>query len=197
MTPPLSDRTAIVTGSSAGIGLATALRLAGAGADIVLNARDPARLAEAVQRVAAQGQVRVAGVPGDAAATDVLAELMAVAADWGGPAIAVANAGGGTDHLPVTEADAARLWRNNVWTTQSLITAVSPEMTRRGWGRIVTVSSLAGRDRSPTSVPAYAAAKAAVIALTRSAAYDLAPHGRARRGRAGPAARRRRTGPPA
>lgn len=177
MIPDLAGRCAIVTGSSAGVGLATAQRLAEAGADIVLNARDETRLAQAVERIAAGSPGRVAGVAGDAASSDVIAELTAAAAHWGGAAIAVANAGGGTDQLPVTEQDAVRLWRNNVWATQALIGAVSPAMAQRGWGRIVTVSSVAGRNRSPTSVPAYASAKAGVIAITRSAAYDLAPHG--------------------
>ena len=176
-TRDLAGRCAIVTGSSAGVGLAAAQRLAEAGADIILNARDATRLGQAVERLAAGSTVRVAGVAGDAASSDVIAELMAAAADWGGVAIAVANAGGGTDRLPVTEQDAARLWRNNVWATHALIGAVSPSMAQRGWGRIVTVSSVAGRNRSPTSVPAYASAKAGVIALTRSAAYDLAPQG--------------------
>lgn len=175
--PDLAGRCAIVTGSSAGIGFAAAQRLAEAGADIVLNARDGPRLSQAVERIAATNPVRMAGVPGDAASPDIIAELIATAADWGGADIAVANAGGGTDHSPVTEQDAARLWRNNVWATQALIGAVSPAMTQQGWGRIVTVSSVAGRHRSPTSVPAYAAAKAGVVALTRSAAHDLAPYG--------------------
>ena len=69
------------------------------------------------------------------------------------------------------------LWRDNTWSTQALIAAVSPDMAERGWGRIVTVSSLAARHRSKTSVAAYAAAKAAVISLTRSAAMELAPYG--------------------
>lgn len=69
------------------------------------------------------------------------------------------------------------LWRNNTWSAQALIAAVSPAMAERGWGRIVTVSSLAARQRSKTSVAAYAAAKAAVISVTRSAAMDLAPYG--------------------
>jgi NAD(P)-dependent dehydrogenase (short-subunit alcohol dehydrogenase family) len=176
-TTDLDGYCAVVTGSSAGIGLATAQRLAEAGADIILNARDATRLSQAVDRVAATSRTRVAGVPGDAASSDVIAELMAAAADWGGIAVAVANAGGGTDQLPVTEQDATRLWRNNVWATHALIDAVGPPMAQRGWGRIVTVSSVAARHRSPTSVPAYASAKAGVIALTRSAAHDLAPHG--------------------
>jgi 3-oxoacyl-[acyl-carrier protein] reductase len=151
--------------------------LAELGADVVLNARDPAKLAEAVRGVAATGVGRVAGVPGDAASAETIGELMSAAEQWGGASIAVANAGGGTDTRVVTEECAAQLWRQNVWSAQSLIDAVHPTMVRQGWGRIVTVSSLAARSHSPTSVAAYAAAKAGVIAVTRSAALDLAAHG--------------------
>lgn len=180
MSPPppsLNGRCAIVTGSGAGIGLATAQLLAESGADVVLNARDPERLAEAVRRVAAASPGRVTGVPGDAAAADTVGELIAAVQRWGGLSIAVANAGGGTAAQVVTEDCAESLWRQNVWSAQLLIDAVRPAMVEQGWGRIVTVSSLAARSHSPTSVPAYAAAKAGVIAVTRSAALNLAPHG--------------------
>ena len=174
---PLQGRCAIVTGASAGIGLATAIRLATAGADLVVNARDSARLDQAVDRISRNSPAHVAGVAGDAAAAEVIAELTATAQRWGGASIAVANAGGGLPRGQVTEQDAAMLWRRNVWSTQALITAVGPDMAQQGWGRIVTVSSLAGRYCSPTSTSTYAAAKAGVIALTRCAAIDLAPHG--------------------
>ncbi len=173
----LEGQCAIITGGSAGIGLATAHRLAAAGADLILNARNGGRLAEAVHSVAATSPARVAGVAGDAAAQDVIAEMLGAAQEWGGPSIAVANAGGGIAEESVSEAEATMLWRANTWSAQALIAAVSPAMIERGWGRIVTVSSLAGRHRSKTSVAAYAAAKAGVISLTRSAAMDLGPYG--------------------
>ncbi len=175
--PILQGRCAIVTGASAGIGLAIALRLAADGADLVVNARDSGRLRHAAERIAEYRRARVACVAGDAAAPEVIADLKATAQRWGGASIAVANAGGGLPRGAVTENDAMMLWRTNVWSTQALIDAVGPDMAQRGWGRIVTVSSVAGRRCSPTSTPTYAAAKAGVIALTRCAAIDLAPHG--------------------
>lgn len=172
----LQGRCAIITGGSAGIGLATAHRLAAAGADLVLNARDPQRLTVAAECVAESSPARVAAVPGDAAAQEVIAEMLDAAGPWGGVAVAVANAGGGIAQESYDESEANMLWRNNTWSAQALIAAVSPDMTERGWGRIVTVSSLAARYRSRKSV-SYAAAKAAVESLTRSAALELAPHG--------------------
>lgn len=175
--PNLQGRCAIVTGASAGIGLATAIRLATAGADLVVNARNSTRLDRAVERIKRHSPARVEGVAGDAAAAEVIDELTATARRWGGASIAVANAGGGLPKGQITEQDAAMLWRSNVWSTQVLIAAVGPQMVQQGWGRIVTVSSLAGRYCSPTSTSTYAAAKAGVIALTRCAAIDLASHG--------------------
>lgn len=174
---PLAGHCAIITGGSAGIGLATAHRLAACGADLVLNARNPGPLSAAVERVSGAGTSRVAMVPGDAAAPEVIAEMIATAQRWGGASIAVANAGGGIAQESVSEAEATMLWRANAWSAQALIAAVSPAMTERRWGRIVTVSSLAGRHRSKTSVAAYAAAKAGVISLTRTAAMELGPYG--------------------
>ena len=175
--PILQGRCAIVTGASAGIGLAIALRLAADGADLVVNARDSPRLDHAAERIEQYGSARVAYVAGDAAAPEVITGLKAAAQRWGGASIAVANAGGGLPRGEISEEDAAMLWRTNVWSTQALIEAVGPGMAQRGWGRIVTVSSVAGRRCSPTSTSTYAAAKAGVIALTRCAAIDLAPHG--------------------
>lgn len=173
----LEGRCAVLTGSTSGIGLASARMLAECGADVVLNGRDPVRLAEAVRAVAATAGARVQGVGGDAASGETIEALIAAAASWGGVSIAVANAGGGVAAHEVTELTAAKLWRGNVWSAEALIRAVGPPMIRQGWGRIIKMSSLAARSHSPTSVPAYAAAKAGVQALTRSAAVDLAPHG--------------------
>lgn len=173
----LGGHCAIITGSSTGIGLASARRLAAAGADLVVNARHPDRLANAVEQLSAMSPARVVGVPGDAASASVIAEMISTAEEFDGASIAIANAGGGIDEQAPSEEDGAALWRSNVWSTQALIAAVSPGMVRRGWGRIVTISSVAARQRSSTSVAAYAAAKAGVISLTRTSAYELAPHG--------------------
>jgi len=173
----LEGRCAIVTGSAAGIGLATATMLAELGADVVLNSRDPARLTAAVDRVARTARGSVRGVPGDASSDSTIAGLIEAAGQCGGASIAVANAGGGVVTDEVTEQSAARLWRENTWSAEALIRAVRPTMIRQRWGRIVTMSSVAARSHSQTSVPAYAAAKAGVLALTRSMAVDLAPHG--------------------
>jgi NAD(P)-dependent dehydrogenase (short-subunit alcohol dehydrogenase family) len=99
----LEGRCAIVTGSAAGIGLATATMLAELGADVVLNSRDPARLTAAVDRVARTARGSVRGVPGDASSDSTIAGLIEAAGQCGGASIDVANAGGGVVTDEVTE----------------------------------------------------------------------------------------------
>lgn len=173
---------AIVTGSSDGIGLATALLLAARGASIVLNGRDAARLAVAAEQVrsAAAPGARIVQVVGDAGDPSVVEALLAAAAELGGPQIAVANVGGGTVGVTVddlSEGLLASAVHRNLVPPALLIRAVAAPMRAEGYGRIVTVSSLAGRRYGRVSGPDYSAVKAGVVGLTRHAAAELAPFG--------------------
>lgn len=92
--------------------------------------------------------------------------------------VLVNNAGGvcGQTHVPiedVTDASWAAVVDANLTGTFHCTRAVVPGMKRRGWGRIVTISSGAGRTVSLTGVQAYASAKAGQIALTRQLAHEL------------------------
>ena len=196
---PLAGQVAIVTGSSAGIGYSTARRLRSLGASLVINGRNDVRLASAVQSLSADRSVAsvtdgaapspasgvgttraVVAIAGDAAEESTVAALAEAAQDLGGPHIAVANVGGGVagrtldDLAPHLMVD---VFRVNVISTALLIRHCKVPMVGQGYGRIVTVSSVAGRQTSPTAGPEYASAKAAVIGLTRSAALELAPQG--------------------
>lgn len=146
-------RVALVTGSAQGIGAAivVALRADGMvvhGVDVdTLDVTDPQAVREFVERT------------GD---IDVL----------------VNNAGGvcGQAHVPiedVTDDAWAAVLAANLTGTFHCTRAVVPGMKRRGWGRIVTISSGAGRTVSLTGVQAYASAKAGQIALTRQLAHEL------------------------
>ncbi|MDR7086405.1 NAD(P)-dependent dehydrogenase (short-subunit alcohol dehydrogenase family) [Aeromicrobium panaciterrae] len=173
---------AIVTGSSDGIGFATAQRLLQSGATVVVNGRDLAKLDAACARLEefTGEQSQVVGVVGDAADEQTLDQLIITAESLGGVHIAVANVGGGTVGVGVddlTREALQKMWDFNVVSTALLIQRVAPVMRTQGYGRVVTVSSFAGRRYGRVSGPDYSAAKAAVSGLTRHAAAELAPFG--------------------
>jgi gluconate 5-dehydrogenase len=174
----LDGRIALVTGSSAGIGLALARGLGQAGATLVLNGRDTARLEASVAALRAEGlnvQASAFDVT-DAAATE--AAVAAIEADVGPVDILVNNAGmtrrGAFHELPV--ADWQAVLRTNVDSLFIVGQAVARRMVPRGWGRIInTCSVMSELGRPGTS--AYTASKGAVKMLTKNMAIDLGPHG--------------------
>ncbi len=171
----LTNRHAIVTGGAQGIGLSIARRFLASGASVTLWDRDRELLAAAVKDLDDGGKV-------DAAITDVTdAETVARAAasaaeKFGKIDILVANAGISGPNL--------KAWEYPVETWKQIIEvdltgvflccrAVIPFMLQHRYGRIVNVSSIAGKEGNPNA-SAYSAAKAAVIALTKSLGKELA-----------------------
>ncbi len=185
-SPPTTDlagRTAIVTGGGAGIGHATALCLAAAGARVALCGRQLAP----VTRVAAE--ITAAGGNAYAAACDLRDPTATrrfvadVHAAWGGIDILVNNAGG-TGWTPLRGAapgdgldERDTLWRDilavNLDAVWHVTRAVLPHMTGPR-GRIVNISSVLGRFGVP-GFAAYCTAKHGVIGFTRALALELAP----------------------
>ncbi|NUW40565.1 SDR family NAD(P)-dependent oxidoreductase [Nonomuraea rhodomycinica] len=144
----IAGKVALVTGGSAGIGLAAARSLAREGCDVCVTARDPERLADAVVGLQEFGGVVhavLADVEDPASAARVAAETRDVL----GPVdILVANAGGppaGRFTDKSMEEWEVAIQRNLLGTVR-LIHAVLPEMRSRGWGRIVTVTSRSARE---------------------------------------------------
>jgi 3-oxoacyl-[acyl-carrier protein] reductase len=160
----LQERVCVVTGSTAGIGLETARLLAAEGAKVVVSGRDPERVEGARAEVGA-----ALGVAGDLSAPAAPGELIArVEAELGQVDCLVNNVGTavqvGFDEL--TDDDWESMWQLNVMSYVRAIQAALPGMRKRGFGRIVNVSSTAGK-RPSTSMPNYSVTKAAVLSLSR------------------------------
>ena len=175
----LTGQVAVVTGGGAGIGLACVERLAADGAAVVLVDRDEDAAMTAAQELGKTGDVigHVADAA-DPAAVDALFER--VLGDRGRVDVLVNGAGGYTDSpliedLPPEDWDAVLAW--NLRSTYLGCRAVVPAMKSAGYGRIVNISSITGRTATPGLSHPYGAAKAGVLALTRSLALELATFG--------------------
>ncbi len=173
-------KVAIVTGSSDGIGKAAALVFGREGGQVVLNARGPERLEAAGAAIQAVGKSPLV-ISGDVSQAAVVTQLVNETLEqFGRVDILVNNAGGGTllRYLEeVTEADWDLTVNSNLKSAFLCCQAVAPKMKKQRYGRIVNVSSVAGRNVSRLSGPQYSSAKAGVLGLTRHLAQDLGPFG--------------------
>ena len=174
----LDGRLALVTGSSAGIGLALARGLAQAGARVVLNGRDATRLAAAARLLHEEGLAAVAhGFDvTDRAAVDAAVEAIESTI---GPIDILVNNAGLQRRAPFAEFPAAdwdTLMRTNVDSLFHVGQAVARRMIPRRRGRIINICSVQSELGRPNIAP-YAATKGAVKMLTKGMAIDLGPHG--------------------
>jgi gluconate 5-dehydrogenase len=173
MAPGLFDltgRTALVTGSTRGLGLALAQGLAEAGARVAINGRD----ASTVAAVAAE-------IPRAVAAPFDVTDEAAIAAGVGalGPVDVLVNNAGITQRKPLVEfslAEWQRILDVNLTSAFLVARAVVPGMIERGSGKVVNVCSLMSELARPTIAP-YSASKGALKMLTRSMCVEWAPHG--------------------
>ena len=178
-TLSLGGRVALVTGGSRGIGRAIALRLAEAGAHVAVNYLHASGAAEEVVREAARAGVEALALGADVSRVAEAEGLVeAVCERFGQLDILVCNAG--LWQGAAVEEMTAPLWDRvlevNLRGTWAVCRAAVPTLKRRGWGRIVIVSSTAGQ-RGEAFVSNYAAAKGGQIAFTKSLAVELAPFG--------------------
>jgi len=169
----LAGRRALVTGAAQGIGRAIAAALAEAGAAVALTDIDADGLAETAGAL---------GVPAHAADLADPAEARRVVEAAGGPTILALAAGGvrgqiGRPFEEIGPADWQAIMAANLEAAAWVAQAALPGMKAAGWGRIVTISSGAGLRPSLTGIQAYAAAKHALVGLTRQLALELGPHG--------------------
>ncbi|MEO5735467.1 MAG: SDR family NAD(P)-dependent oxidoreductase [Rubrivivax sp.] len=170
----LKGRVAVVTGGAQGIGFATAQRLLQSGAEVVIWDIDDNKLDAACKQLGAFGTVRGASVE----LTDDAAVGKAAAAE-ARIDILVNNAGITGGNATTWDLDPA-VWRRvievNLIAPYLTCRHVAPKMTAAGYGRIVNIASVAGKEGNPNASH-YSASKAGLIALTKSLAKEVATKG--------------------
>ncbi len=174
---PLAGKTALITGSTSGIGLGIAEALAGKGAQIVLNGLgDLHEIERTRDRLAFEHEVSVVYSDADLSIPKSVVEMIAFAEDnFGGVDILVNNAGiqhvAPVDDFPPAKWDA--IIAINLSSAFHAIRACLPGMKERGWGRIINIASAHGLVASPFK-SAYVAAKHGIVGLTKTVALETA-----------------------
>jgi 7-alpha-hydroxysteroid dehydrogenase len=174
----ITDQVAIVTGAGRGLGAATAVALAEAGADVLISARTERQLDRVAEQVRATGR-RCLVVPADLSDLDAVAGLAQAAYDEFGRLDTVVNNVGGTfptEFLKTSNEFLNEAFSFNVTTAHALTRAAVPLMLKDDDKQksVVTISSMMGRTADRGFI-AYGTAKAALAHWTKMAAQDLAP----------------------
>lgn len=167
-------RTALVSGAAQGIGLATVKALLAQGRRVLAFDLKPVPVLEGVR------SARL-----DVTDTDGIRAFIAAQADWGPVQVLVNNAGispkkpdgQSAGILEISREEFARVIEVNLHAQLRITQLVLPGMAESGWGRIVNLSSLAGRAKSLVAGGSYMAAKAGLIGLTRAVASEFGPRG--------------------
>jgi NAD(P)-dependent dehydrogenase (short-subunit alcohol dehydrogenase family) len=173
---PLGGRTALVTGAGQGVGKGIAQVLAEQGADVIVNDL----FADRAEAVATE-----IGGSARALAFDVtdLAAVQAAFAEAGPVDVLVNNAGIPTAGFPQVDFKDSdpELWARfvdlNLYGVMNCTHTALPDMCERGWGRVITIASEAGRVGLPIRVSLYGAAKAGAIGLMKHVAHEVGPMG--------------------
>ena len=174
----LKGRVCVVTGASGGIGLEVTRQLCDEGAKVVMVSRDPEQLAAMREVVRAEGgevEVVVQDVTVDCAGQHIIASAKQ---SFGMVDVLVNNAGV-AEWKPLEEAsedDFRFQFEMSVIAPLNLMRAAIPEMAEQGWGRVVNVSSTAGK-RPSSMMPDYSVGKAAMLSLSRQFAERHASEG--------------------
>jgi 3-hydroxybutyrate dehydrogenase len=176
----LSGKTALVTGSTSGIGLGIATELASEGANVVLNGfGDAAEIEKIRAELARAHNVGVIYCNADVTKPAQIADMMTRAeSEFGGVDVLVNNAGiqhvAPVEEFPVEKWDA--IIAINLSAAFHTVRLATPGMKRKKWGRVINIASAHALVASPFKV-AYVAAKHGIAGLTKTIALELAQHG--------------------
>ncbi len=176
---PLKARVAIITGGGSGIGRGIAVKMARAGADVVVAGRRPDVLDNVCDEIKALGGGTLA-VPTDISKKADVEKLVQAAIAQFGKIDVLVNCAGIANITPFMEmSDEKRdeVWNTNLKGTWDCSKAVAPHMIKRTYGRIINISSVTGPMVANKGWAAYAASKGAISGFTRALALDLAAHG--------------------
>lgn len=175
----LRDKVALATASSKGIGRAVALGLAGEGARVAICARGAPALEEAAEYIRRQTGAEVLAIPSDISTPAGVEQVVEAAlAHFGRIDILVCNVGGPPPGTFFDFADAAweQAFQQILMSVVRLCRLVVPDMRRRQWGRIITITSMAVKEPRPDLILSNVF-RAGVTALVKSLANELAPDG--------------------
>ena len=174
----IKGKLALITGGSRGLGRQSALALANEGVNVAICARGKDTVDSTVNELRSTG-VEAMGYAADMGDEDAPAQLFsAVQGDMGEPDILVNNVGGsmGTSDVVASSLEDFNMVIDlNLWSALRMIKLAMPGMIERGWGRIINISSIYGREAGGTAP--YMTAKAAMVALSKHAALSSASHG--------------------
>ena len=175
----LIGKVALITGASRGIGRATALALAAAGANVAINYKSRDNEADdVVSQIVRSGRIAVAVKADVSVSAEVNRMVGTVTKELGSPSILVNNAGIGVARSvnDITEQDWDDTIAANLTSAFFAVQAVLPGMRARKWGRIISLSSIAAQVGGVVG-PHYAASKAGILGLTHYYAAYLAREG--------------------
>jgi len=175
----LKGRTAIITGGSSGIGRATAILFASERANVVIGGRKESSLQQVKEEIEAQGKGKCEYVIGNVDDPDNPRQLLDKALDvFGGLDIVVCCAGTAlrAKTLDMTLEDWDKVMRINLTAPMELTRVCVPYLMEQKYGKIVYVSSNAGRHLNMGASPSYGASKAGLLYLTRHFATEFAPY---------------------
>ena len=176
----LKDKVVLITGSSRGIGLATASAFAAEGCRVMLSARSAASLAEAEATLRASGAQVVSHAGDVTKAEDAGRVVEAAVAAFGGIDILINNVGGGGGGPRIadsTDDDWRTVLEANLIQTVRMMRLALPHMTGRAGAAIINVASISGWTAQLAMSGQYGAAKAALIFDTERWALEFVPHG--------------------